>query len=162
MRRTIVGVKDFSGSVDITDPCYNRDVWCRINDVKIKEGTYTCVVWRHTEKGKLSNGEPYSDTRVGVIGIYLNGNIPRQKDMDHFGDIGVDAGLAGFFHHKPDYNDKEWSAFCDAIYTGNGRTGDVWLTDDGFFSSSGYGDGAYDVYAMTSDKEIVALEIRFL
>ena len=38
MRRKKIGVMDFHGSVDITDPCYDRDTWCRMNDVKIKEG----------------------------------------------------------------------------------------------------------------------------
>lgn len=39
MRRKKIGVMDFHGSVDITDPCYDRDTWCRMNDVKIKEGS---------------------------------------------------------------------------------------------------------------------------
>lgn len=28
MRRKKIGVMDFHGSVDITDPCYDKDVWC--------------------------------------------------------------------------------------------------------------------------------------
>lgn len=40
MRRKQIGVMDFHGSVDITDPCYEKDIWCRMNDVKIKAGTY--------------------------------------------------------------------------------------------------------------------------
>lgn len=40
MRKTKIGVMDFHGSVDITDPCYNKDVWCRMNNVKISEGEY--------------------------------------------------------------------------------------------------------------------------
>lgn len=43
MRRKKIGTMDFHGSVDITDPCYNRDVWCRITDVKIRKGVYTCI-----------------------------------------------------------------------------------------------------------------------
>lgn len=42
MRRKKIGTMDFHGSVDITDPCYNRDVWCRMTDVKIRNGVYTC------------------------------------------------------------------------------------------------------------------------
>ena len=49
-----------------------------------------------------------------------------------------------------------WSKFCDRI-----TTGDAWLTEDGFFSSSGYGDGSYGVYAKQKDGKAVALEIRF-
>ncbi len=157
MRRKKIGVMDFHGSVDITDPCYDKDVWCRMNNVKISEGEYVCYVWRYTDKGKYEDGTPYSYVMVGVIGIYRNGDIPRQKDMEKIGSIGMDAGLAGFFHNKPDYSDKEWSTFCDRI-----RHGDVWLTADGFYSSSGYGDGCYGVYAYKQNGEITALEIRFL
>ena len=77
--------------------------------------------------------------------------------MKEIGSIGVDAGLAGFFHNKPDYDDDAWSAFCDRI-----RHGDAWITGDGFYSSSGYGDGGYGVYAQEHNGEIVALEIRFI
>ena len=37
MRPKKIGTMDFHGSVDITDPCYNRDVWCRMTDVKIRK-----------------------------------------------------------------------------------------------------------------------------
>lgn len=157
MRRKKIGVMDFHGSVDITDPCYNKDVWCRMNDVKIKEGKYSCMVWCHTDKGKFDDGTPYSYELVGIIGIYLNGIIPRQKQMKEIGSIGVDAGLAGFFHNKPDYDDDAWSVFCDSV-----RHGDAWLIDGGFYSSSGHGDGGYGVFAHRQNGEIVALEIRFL
>lgn len=156
MRRKKIGVKDFHGSVDITDPCYNKDVWCRMNSVKIREGEYTCMVWYHTDKGKY-DGKPYSYKAVGILGIYLDGKIPKQKTMKEIGSIGVDAGLAGFFHYKPDYDDEAWSAFCDRV-----RHGDAWITEDGFYSSSGYGDGCYGVYAQKQNGEIVALEIRFI
>lgn len=156
MRRKKIGVKDFHGSVDITDPCYNKDVWCRMDNVRIKEGKYTCMVWYHTDKGKY-DGKPYSHKMVGILGIYLDGKIPNQKTMKEIGSIGVDAGLAGFFHNKPDYDDEAWSAFCDRV-----RHGDAWITEDGFYSSSGYGDGCYGVYAQKQNDEIVALEIRFI
>ena len=61
MRKTKIGVMDFHGSVDITDPCYDKDVWCRMNNVKISEGEYACYVWRHTDKGKYEDGTPYWD-----------------------------------------------------------------------------------------------------
>lgn len=156
MRRKKIGVKDFYGSVDITDPCYDRDVWCRMDDVKIKTGIYTCMVWYQTDKGKYK-GMPYCDKRVGIIGIYLDGEIPRQKEMEEIGVIGVDAGLAGFFHNKPDYDDEAWGCFCGKI-----TQGDAWLDDAGFYSASGYGDGCYSVFAYRENGEITSLEIRFL
>ena len=154
MRRKKIGTKYFEGVVDITDPCYDKDVWCRTN-ATVKAGEYECYIWRHTDKG-VYNGEEYKDVRVGIVAIYSNG-IPHARSMEYIGDIGVDAGLAGFFINKPDYNDDEWSEFCDSI-----REGDAWIRDEGFFSSSGYGDGVYPVYAERTNGEITALEIRFI
>ena len=155
MRRKKIGTKHFEGVIDITDPCYDKDVWCRMT-AEVKSGEYDCHIWRHTSK-EIWNGKEYKDVRVGVIGIYLNGIIPPQRSMEEIGSIGVDAGLAGFFMNKPDYNDDEWSDFCNSI-----RDGDAWIKDEGFFSSSGYGDGCYPVYASKVNGEIVALEIRFI
>ena len=107
MRRKKIGVMDFHGSVDITDPCYDKDVWCRMNDVKISDGEYTCNVWHHTDKGTYKDGTPYSYILVGAIGIYRNGDIPRQKDMEKIGSIGVDAGLAG---SEMCIRDRGWQA----------------------------------------------------
>lgn len=90
MRRKKIGAMDFHGSVDITDPCYNRDVWCRMNDVKIHDGSYTCIAWYQTDKGEY-DGKPYSYKVVGILGIYLDGIIPCQKEMKEIGSIGVDA-----------------------------------------------------------------------
>jgi hypothetical protein len=155
MRRKKIGTKHFEGIVDITDPCYDRDVWCRMT-AEVKAGEYECHIWRQTKKCNY-DGREYKDVRVGVIGIYLDGIIPAARVMEEIGEIGVDAGLAGFFMNKPDYNDEEWDDLCNSIHDG-----DAWIRDDGFFSSSGYGDGCYGVYAYKIDNEIVALEIRFL
>lgn len=157
MRKKKIGVKHFGPLIDITDPCYDRNVWCRMNGVNIKEGDYTCRIWKHSEKMKF-NGKAYTDTRVGIIGIYLDDRIPKDKDFEKIGIICVDAGLAGFFTDKPDYTDEQWMELCNNL-----GTEDVWIRPEGFFSSSGYGDGSYPVLAAKDPKgEIFALEIRFL
>lgn len=149
----VVGMMDFHGNVDITDPCYDRSTWCRMNDVRIAEGKYGCFIHKN-ENSK----DPWDANRIRTIGIYLNGNFSTRMVFEQIGNIGVDAGLAGFFHHKPDYSDEEWSRLCEKI-----EGADTFLEDGSFFSSSGYGDGEYPVYASkNTDGEIVALEIRFL
>lgn len=158
MRRKKIGIMDFHGSVDITDPCYDRDIMCRMNDVQIANGEYSCYIWRSTESYEC-DGKTITYHPVGAIGIYKDGEIPRQKDMEQIGGIGVDAGLAGFFHNKPDYGDNEWKEFCERI-EGENHTG--WITEDGFYSSTGFGDGYYPVYAYYTNNLITALEIRFL
>ena len=144
--KKIIGTIELPNKIDITDPCYDRNVWCRINDLKIQAGEYTCIVWMR-------------DERVRAIGIYLNGIIPLQKSMEMIGEIGVDAGLAGFFIDKPDYDNKEWLDFCHSL-----QNKDFWLREGlGFFSSSGYGDGSYPVYVARDKKgEIVSVKIRFI
>lgn len=168
-----LGIKDFHGEVDITDPCYDRDVWCRMNNVKIAKGQYTCVVYvsKHWYDDPCWKGltPPVGRKKriyynnIDSIGIFhtelVGDNIENTRlSMDYIGNIGVDAGLAGFFHNKPDYNDKEWHDFCDSIH----RSRDAYIRDNGFFAASD--DGGYDVYAAydPNTQEIIGLEIDFL
>ena len=150
----LVGVKKFGGTIDITDPCYNKDVWCRINDVKIKPGKYHCVAW-------MGEDDDWGQ-RCFIAAIYhtdVKGSLNQffKKNTECLGDIGVDAGMAGFFENKPDYNDEEWANFCNCI-----RDGHAWCVEEGFFTSSGIGDGCYEVYAEKDENgDIIALEIRF-
>ncbi len=77
MKRKKIGTMDFHGSVDITAPCYNRDVWCRMTNVKIRKGVYTCIAWHH--KGTFDNGESYCDDVIGIIGIYRTEATPYER-----------------------------------------------------------------------------------
>lgn len=157
-----IGTKHFGPKVDITDPCYDRNVWCRINEVPIKEGTYDCLIWE-AEEEILFRGKPVTNRTVAKIGIYLDGKIPDRSCFSYLGDIGVDAGLAGFFNEKPNYSPDEWKELCDSIYPLGEGCEEAWIRDDGFFSSSGEGDGCYSVLcAKDAQGEIIALEIRFL
>ena len=154
----VAGVINFGDKIDITDPCYNRDVWCRMNDVKIIPGKYTCIAWIR-DTGDWGR-------RVATVGIYLNGVIPKSREMHEIGGgIGVDAGLAGFFENKKDFTDEEWCEFCNLIHDDYPTV----LADEnslfkGIVTSSGYGDGGYGVFAARDPDHysICALEIRFI
>lgn len=155
MNKKKVGTMNFHGSVDITDPCYDRNVWCRMNDVKIKDGEYDCYIW--LDKCRYEYPDGFIDVYdvVSIIGIYRNG-IVQCEDMEEIGKIGVDSGLAGFFHNKADFSDEEWREMCSTC-----ERGYAWMLKDGFFSVSGDGDGMYKVYAYKQDGEITALEVHF-
>ena len=149
----IIGTREYKGRVDVTDPCYDRDTWCRLNDVEIKPGEYECWadVWDNTQ----TNGW---GERVARLGIRLLGS--DERTFNYLGEIGVDAGLAGFFEDKKDYTSEEWLEFCEEIDRSNSK---AWILNEGFFSSSGYGDGGYPVYAARdASGQIVALEIQFI
>lgn len=148
MKEIICGKKTFPNKIDITDPCYTRNVWCRINEVPITAGEYECYVKEKSDKETGGWGK-----RVAKIGI-------RREKADNYtkiGYIGVDAGLAGFFFDKPDYTDDQWDELCNMVHNGN-----AWMVDYGFFSESGYGDGSYDVYAGYKDGEVVEIFIDFI
>lgn len=155
LNKEVVGKKYFEGIIDITDPCYDKGVWCRMT-AEVVPGEYDCIV--HT----IHEDEDAAYKRVAVIGIYLSDHAFDEYDiaeMRPIGTIGVDAGLAGFFMDKPDYTDIEWSNLCDEL----GDMEYAWMREEGFFSSSGYGDGGYPVYATYNESgKAIALEIQFI
>ena len=148
MTEHIHGTIELPNKIDITDPCYSKDVWCRINNFPIVPGTYECytVEADNEETGGWGN-------RIARIGI----RIDKATHYERKGSIGVDAGLAGFFIDKPDYTDDEWYKICDEMCDKK-----VSLATDHFFSSSGYGDGGYDVYAGFKDGILVEVLIEFI
>lgn len=140
-----VGKIELGNKVDITDPCYDKGTWCRMT-VDCEPGEYKGYVEK-VDEGKLG-------ISIASVSIFKGDKIWSIEEMECIGSIGVDAGLAGFFNNKPDFNDVEWSNFCDQI-----RNGSEWNLYNGIFSSSGYGDGTYCVYA---SKERNAFTIVFI
>ena len=149
-------------SVRVSDPCYDSSVWCTL-DVPVKPGEYTCVSWRGTDRYKdKESGKRYSDTRTMIIGVYLDGFIPSKDDFEKseiLGNIGVDAGMAGFYQNKPDFTRDEWMDFCEVFCRDVKKH--CRIDPYGFTSKSGYGDGMYDVRGYkNADGETIALEIE--
>ena len=122
-----VGTLVLGNKVDITDPCYDKDVWCRMT-VDCEPGEYKGYV-------ELSDEGEWG-IRVKSISIFKGDKICGIEEMELIGEIGVDVGMAGFFNNKPDFNDEEWEYFCDKTHHGN-----AWNMYNGIFSYSGYGDG---------------------
>ncbi|MCL2797633.1 MAG: hypothetical protein FWD58_06230 [Firmicutes bacterium] len=148
-----------SGTMDITDPCYNKNVWCRKTlgldpTSAVLPGTYKCFY----HKSRLNNwGERMWSCRV-VHKDYLD--IVRTNPR-RAGSVGVDAGLCGFFDNKPDYDAKAWSELCDEL---QGKAEPVsFILPYGCFTTSGIGDGSYDYFIWRNKQGlIVAAELRFL
>ena len=131
-----IGTIELKNNVDITDPCYDKDVWCRMTTA-CKPGKYNCYI--ETE-------EDSDYPRVACISIFKGDKIYGVEELEEIGTIGVDAGLAGFFDNKKDFSREEWLELCDKIHLGEKKER-AWILAGGFFSHSGYGDGAYSVYA---------------
>ena len=148
MEEVIYGTKEFGDKIDITDPCYDKMTWCRINDFPIPAGNYECYTLEADNEETGGWGE-----RVARIGIRRG----KADTYEEIGSIGVDAGLAGFFNNKPDYTDKEWDEFVNRVDTEK-----AFIIEDGFYSESGYGDGGYPVYTGYKNGEIVEVYIDFI
>lgn len=169
-----VGIINLHGSVDITDPCYGTDVWCRMTIKDIQPGPYECFYEKRSQK--KGNWENVSRARI----VLADGSehakstmqrVVRGRSWRYIGDIGVDAGMAGFFANKPNFDDNEWSKLCDWIFHGENEGKMAFVKtfhngSDGFWTESGYGDGGYPVYAIRTvingESRITALEVRFL
>ena len=90
--------------------------------------------------------------RVARIGIRTEdeGTHYERKGM-----IGVDSGLAGFFNCD---NKIIFENIVNEYPAGQ----DVFIYDNAFVSSSGYGDGGYEVWVGYSDGKIVDIYIEFI
>lgn len=147
----------------------------------------------HWDGDGVYDAYDFHDDRISCIGIIRTDVIPELQDAEmwpyesentfpflgadysrpddipapeYIGYIAVDAGLAGFFCDKPDYSDAEWGTFCDKL-TRQDSDGGHHVYDfpdiNGFFSSSGYGDGCYDVYGVKdASQRWCALFIEFI
>lgn len=156
--------------IDITDPCYDKDTWCRITK-PIIPGVYV-------GKAEITDETSGWGKRVLNLSIIKEG-VPEDRikySGRAIGSIGVDAGLAGFFINKPDYicdeKRNEWKEFCEWLWHDevNGDEKIHVCTEDspakcvGFFTSSGYGDGEYPVYKLTNKEtgEHIGYSIIFI
>ena len=158
MAKKEYGVTVFHNQVDITDPPYDRNVWCR-KTVNTVPGTYHCYAAKNSEG------------RVASCEIILDGIEVKEGMWEEVCSVGVDTGLAGFFDGKPDFPDKDWRKFYNRISqisnSASEENDGVYLTDfagcNSFFTSSGWGDGSYPVYGVRDvNGNYVALRILFI
>ncbi len=145
------------GKVDATDPCYERGTWCAAFGLDVVPGKYRCGY-------EVSN-----DDRI-VTNFIIHEDYSTDFYNLHFElayEIGVDAGLFGYFPDKHDFPQDEWEQLCQWMWAKDKESKDIasyYFRDDvGFWTSSGYGDGGYPVYAAkTSDGKIIGLLTEFI
>lgn len=160
------------GLIDITDPCYEEDTWCAKFGVKVKPGTYHCFVdvadfpALYLKNDNDATPKTMHDERLIHLTIVHNDYIRNLLNKEWkllSADIGVDAGLCGFYNHKPDFTeDNDWLEFINNLRNLDKHE---YITCDlrnyGITVSSGWGDGVYEVYKKSDKGEIVALDLRF-
>lgn len=137
-----------TGKVVIADPCYGRETVKETRNatiVELRAGAYEAYYSRS------------ADNRISALCI-----IPALMNIDDvcYGDYelgvaGVDSGTCGIFcndYHKKTHT--KTGALDDWFeeFIANDDCPDTGITDDcGVFTSSGYGDGCYPVFAVTDE-----------
>ena len=133
--------------LDVTDPGYYKDDWCRLS-VDIVPGEYIYKAYIRKIKARGNRV-----TKLSIINVSAKSRARLGKCV---GEIGVDAGLAGFFENKPDYDFDQWRKICETLDDNSfvyEAKKDNELLCSGVFSSSGLGDGCYPVYELLDWKD---------
>lgn len=166
---TELGTFELTGTVlRVSDPCYDRDVWCSETLENCKPGTWETVVFKRDE-GDWGNRIVILIARHEESSVTLDAfrEVASGKDKTWREcpfNVAVDSGQAGIFdefHYQDD-------SIFDEIPEAQSRIGaDVWyrhccditlsslgagVLPYGVVSSSGFGDGVYLAYHHT-DKE---------
>jgi len=161
--------------VVVSDPCYTIPTWCQVIVNNVLPGYYEPIVKKHNAKEW--------GTRVSIQMCIHEDYIGKEEELDltwveHGGTVGVDSGQAGIFSRESYRNDS----ITDRIGLGDGdisffdnfgrpeEDGEKWyknmcsrtlgvlqwgVYDEGIVSSSGFGDGSYDLYVLTTPDEVV-------
>jgi hypothetical protein len=160
-----------TGEVVVSDPCYNLGTWCQARLNNVQNGQWNTVI------EKIDDGD--FGVRVSSLLAYT-GREPvgaNEFELRDDSSIGVDSGQAGIFDISAYRNDdlakttrflsesrqeedgEEWySSCCDATCSED----DAGVIVGGVVSSSGYGDGSYELYTVTKEDKVVAIKILFI
>ena len=148
--------------VVVSDPCYTLDTWCMAIIENVLPGLYY-----------VDTETMYGHTSVLLV---TNINLPEMTWELIENEIGVDSGQAGIFDFDT-YRDDSYDTGGDLIFGRDWRDkpGDDWyqricgINDDpgtydrGCVSSSGYGDGSYELeLGKNSDGKVVGFRITFI
>jgi len=161
-----------TGKVYVSDPCYEVGTWCQLHLEKVRTGTWQMDM-EHDDHEVVS----------ALVCRHIDCRYPLFGELA--GEIGVDSGQAGVFDSQYYKSNKvaqgieltsEDSPIVDED-SDEYEDGGAWynlccdktLGDEcggvipfGALSSSGYGDGGYNVWVAKENDEIVGIKIIFV
>ena len=155
-----LGVIELSGTVVVSDPCYDRDVWCMQTGILIKPGRYKAMA--------VCSDEEELGTRVAnLILVHEDYQMDSKEDwVSLCTSIGVDSGQCGIFDdsvypQSKDHPDRDpfYDECCNI--TLSRQSAGILCNGKGVVSCSGYGDGEYELFAKIRDGQHVALMLDY-
>ena len=150
--------------VMVSDPCYNSDnVYNRLYEVL--SGNYNCLISK--EKFHLWG------VRVRSMAIlHTDFEFDFLNKGGYFkGQVAVDSGTMSIcdytYYDKHHINDKDENELDEEWYDKNvcawcSRKNYHIANKLGFISTSGFGDGVYEVYTYSHNENIVGIEVVFI
>lgn len=157
-----LGNFETKGKIWVTDPCYKRDINCKhTKELEVQAGVWHAFLDYDNDTGGWGR-------RVKQLTAYHPHIDPHSANWELVhNDIGVDSGQCGFFDSEAkfepegDYDDtSSWYRMCCDLTCGDNQGG---IIPGGVVSSSGYGDGSYQLYAATNVAgEICGLRLVFI
>lgn len=159
----------------VSDPCYDKNVWCSLVLHKCRPGTWNAAA------AKVDS--PTWGTRVAALAV-CHSDFPSLTKFEKIGTIlpdgvvkirktaGVDSGQCGFFDESfyrdndickdmdlsVDYGEPWYNLCCETTLDGK-MCG---IIPHGAVSRSGVGDGAYPLYYIIKDRQVVAAMLQFM
>lgn len=161
--------------VVVSDPCYTIPTWCQSVIENVKPGVYHTTVRKH-------DAGDWGNRCAMVFAIHEEYvNSPHLLKWEHeTSNIGVDSGQCGIFSFESYRDDNHQFDFepydFGTDFPTNDEGGDLWyrhmckhtLSDkswgtyeSGIVTSSGFGDGAYQLFVVKKRNKIVAFAIDF-
>lgn len=150
-----------SGSVEVTDPCYQPGDGIVVENVK--NGEY--IVFTHiVDKGRWGgrNAQLYALNNQYVLDNEISKYVLEQLDWEPQAEyFGVDSGQGGIFDtgHYPGGDDEQFYDRCCDITLGGLGAGSL---EFGAVSRSGFGDGGYDFELLYENNIVVGIKIIFI
>lgn len=176
MNKTVIELGQFeitSGEAFVSDPCYEVGTWCQAKLANVKNGHWFASVFQSDEGDwGIRNAE--------LIAYHESAQQVNELDWKlEDAEIGVDSGQAGIYDAISYRNDsmvgeienklgfdldeegeKFYAQNCDLTVDTKPFAG---VLGHGVVSSSGYGDGGYNLYTIKdNDGEIVAMKVIFI
>lgn len=154
------------GKMTISDPCYEPGIWSAL-EVKVAPGWYKCFA---DVKDMGAWG-----TRICSLSAIREDYADDVESLDWTSpcSVGVDSGQMGIYdtdYFKENQPDDEWEnpdswyrRVCALTYDEEGKRFEADIIDGlGCVSSSGYGDGNYDVITYVTNDYIVGAKVVFI
>lgn len=138
----------------VTDPCYESGDK-EIDNVK--PGIWLCYV----ERVETDNGWGKRNSTLSAVHETIANNVGMISVPA--GQIGVDSGQVGMYaargFGKNHPSDNDYDRVCETTLSTPISAG---MVEYGVTSSSGYGDGGYNLYLRIDNEQVVGLEVVFI